>query len=613
MESSDNNSEPVSKKDRLVLEVGWEVCQQLGGIYTVLRSRAPLNVEELGDRFALLGPYNAKTAQVEFEEQKLEGVYGRAVERINGMGFRVLSGRWMIPGRPQVILVDFLHSFQRIADYKYYLWKDHQIQCGDDQEVNDVVIFGYIAVEVIQGIIDLLKEEGLSDDVPLVALFHEWMAAVPVPEIRRRKLPVATVFHTHATLLGRYLAPGNPFLYDSIWHIDPYQAARDNGIESRFAIERSAAWSASVFTTLSDVTSIEAEHFLGRKPDMLLPNGLNIRRFAAIHEFQNLHAFHKNRIHEFVMAHFFPSYNFDIDKTVYIFSSGRYEHTNKGFDVYLEALARLNGKLQARQTDLTVVAFLITRAATKAVNVDALKNRVLFNELEAECKELGEKMGIRLLQKSALGEEATIDDLMDQDEQVKIKRLSHAWKRQSLPPVCTHDMVFDAEDAILNQIRTIQLFNREEDPVKVIYHPEFLSGTNPPIGMDYDHFVRGCHLGVFPSFYEPWGYTPMECAALGIPSITSDLAGFGTYIRSNIEDHEKKGLHILQRRGKSFWDASEELACTMERFLFLSQRERIEMRNRVEGLSEQFDWGVMKVNYDAAMDLALERTRETIS
>jgi len=219
-------------------------------------------------------------------------------------------------------------------------------------------------------------------------------------------------------------------------------------------------------------------------------------------------------------------------------------------------------------------------------------------------------MGQRLLELSVQGKEASLLDLLEDDEKVKLRRLSHAWKRPSLPPVCPHDMVFDADDAILNQIRTIGLFNRPEDPVKVVYHPEFLTGTNPPIGLDYDQFVRGCHLGVFPSFYEPWGYTPMECAALGVPSVTSDLAGFGTFIRSSIEGHEDRGLKILNRRGKDFWTSSEELSRILFDFVELSQRERIEMRNRVEELSEQFDWGIMKTFYDTALDLAQERATE---
>ncbi len=610
-------------EDTLFLETGWEVCWQLGGIYTVLRSKAPVTVSVWGDNYALLGPYNKATASVEFEETEPSGAFGEAVLKMREAGFKVHFGRWLITGSPQVILIDFLHHFPSVAEYKYYLWKDHYIESGDDQEVNDVVLFGYLAAEYIQKLTEILhpetavKDAAVSESVRsriqkprLLAMFHEWMAGVPVPEIARRKLPVATIFHTHATLLGRYLAPDNPNFYEDLKKIDPYEAAKGRGIYSRFAIERAAAWSASVFTTLSEITATEAEHFLARKPDMLLPNGLNIHKFAATHEFQNLHGLYKQKIHDFVMGHFFSSYQFDLDKTVYLFTSGRYEFQNKGFNLYIEALARLNARLIHSGSDVKVVAFLITRAATHGIRADVLKSRIMYNEIREACSSIADHMGDNLLKAAVRGRLPEINELLDETFQMRLKRLNHAWKRSGNPPNITHDLVFTGEDPILNQINACRLYNQPENPVKIIYHPEFLNSTSPLFGLDYDQFVRGCHLGVFPSFYEPWGYTPMECAVMGIPSVTSDLAGFSTFIQSHMPDHEQNGLMVIRRNGLSFHESADLLTDAMEKIIRTSRRDRIELRNRVESTSDHFDWKNLYQFYVEAQKEALRKFSE---
>jgi glycogen(starch) synthase len=311
------------------------------------------------------------------------------------------------------------------------------------------------------------------------------------------------------------------------------------------------------------------------------------------------------------MAHFFAGYHFDLDKTVYIFSSGRYEFQNKGFNLFIESLARLNARLMQSETDIKVVAFIITRAATHGIKVDVLKSRIMFNEIREACSSMSDQMGQSLLKAAVRGRLPTTEELIDETFQMHLKRLNHAWKRNGNPPNVTHDLVFKGEDPILNQINICKLMNQPENPVKVIYHPEFLSSTSPLFGLDYDQFVRGCHLGVFPSFYEPWGYTPMECAVMGIPSITSDLAGFATYIQSHLPDHEQNGLFVVPRNGLSFNESAEKLTDAMEKIIRSNRHERIELRNRVESTSDQFDWrNLYKYYLDAEM-AAIKKYNET--
>ncbi|MCK9462133.1 MAG: glycosyltransferase [Proteobacteria bacterium] len=607
----------ISTDDRLLVEVGWEVCNQVGGIYTVLRTKSQVTTRRYGDRYCLVGPYNESAADTEFEPLPLAGTFGRAVELLRERGVVAHFGRWLVSGKPQVILIDFAKHFDKLNQYKYFLWKDHGIETTDDREVADVVLFGYLVAElfeVLDGLVAAVATrtrtivpelEGIVP--PVIGQFHEWMGAAAIPEIRRRGLQVASIFTTHATLLGRYLASDDHNFYNFLPQIDPGGSAYARGIHPRYAIERSAAASATAFTTVSEITGYEAQHFLGRAPDVLLPNGLNIHRFTALHEFQNRHAVSKQKIHDFVVGHFFPSYAFDLDRTLYVVTSGRYEYTNKGLDLFIEALARLNWRLKSTRQRSTIVAFIITRAPNRGMNVDVLKSQVLFGELETTVRAIAEQMRQRLLESVAMGRQPQFEDLLDEYSQVRLKRMTHAWRRRHLPSIVTHDMTYDAEDAVLGKLRACNLINLPDDPVKVVFHPEFMSSTSPLIGLDYDEFVRGCHLGVFPSYYEPWGYTPMECAALGVPAITSDLAGFGGYVERTVPDHDAKGMFVLERRYKSFDESADQLATLMQQVLLAERRDRIDLRNRVEALSVQFDWNELARNYWAAHELAVSR------
>ena len=313
-------AEPVGSSDEnrpLLFEVAWEVCWQLGGIYTVMRSKAPSMVAAWGDRYCLVGPYNAETAAVEMESCEPTGMLAEAVKRMRELGVSVHCGYWLIEGRPRVILLDYGAAFNRLGEFKYMLWKDHGIQTHDDDgDTNNVVAFGFLTGLLFQEI------SRVNDGkLQIVAHFHEWMAGLGLMRIAFLKLAVATVFTTHATLLGRYLCTDNPDFYAKLDSINPDHAAGHYRIYPRYCIEHGAANCADVFTTVSDVTALEAEKLLHRKPDVVTPNGLNIRRFEALHEFQTLHRQYKEAIHSFVAAHFFPSYTFDLDRTLYLFTA----------------------------------------------------------------------------------------------------------------------------------------------------------------------------------------------------------------------------------------------------------------------------------------------------
>ncbi|KAH9395106.1 Glycogen [starch] synthase, liver [Tyrophagus putrescentiae] len=589
-------------ENKWVFEVAWEVVNKVGGIYTVIRTKAETTVEELGNRYFLIGPLNEQLVRTEVEvEEPAELAFQEALQALRSQGIKVVYGHWLIDGYPSVLLFDIGSAAYKLDEWKADFWNLTNIGVpAHDRESNDALIFGYLVAWFLEEIYRRLEEH--QEAKPLfVAQFHEWQAGIGLILSRTRHLDVATVFTTHATLLGRYLCAANVDFYNNLdkFHLD--KEAGDRQIYHRYCMERAAAHSAHVFTTVSDITSLESEHLLKRKPCLITPNGLNVKKFSALHEFQNLHATAKEKIHRFVRGHFYGHYDFDLDKTLYFFIAGRYEFNNKGADLFIESLARLNHQLKSTNSDITVIAFLIFPGKTNNFNVDSLRGQAIAKQLRDTIDEVQEKIGKRLYEVCLGGRLPDPNDLIKPDDVVELKRCIYAAQRNTLPPVITHNMQDDASDQVLQHIRRTQLFNQRSDRVKVIFHP------------DYDDFVRGCHLGVFPSYYEPWGYTPAECTVMGIPSVTTNLSGFGCFIAEHVADPMSYGIYIVDRRFKGPEESVQQLAQYMFDFSNLSRRQRIIQRNRTERLSDLLDWRNLGIYYRKARQLALHRLHPEIA
>ncbi|XP_071280373.1 glycogen [starch] synthase, liver isoform X2 [Agelaius tricolor] len=533
--------EDLPVEDLLLFEISWEVTNKVGGIYTVIQTKAKTTADEWGENYFLIGPYfeqNVKT-QVEFSE----------------------------PPNPAV-----------------------------------------------KKAMDTMKSQGCQlssqfDDKPnIIAHFHEWQAGVGLILSRSQKLPVATIFTTHATLLGRYLCAASIDFYNNLDQFDIDKEAGERQIYHRYCMERASVHCAHVFTTVSQITATEAEHMLKKSPDVVTPNGLNIKKFSAMHEFQNLHSMYKARIQEFIRGHFYGHLDFDLDKTLFFFIAGRYEFSNKGADMFLEALSRLNFLLRVHKADVTVIVFFIMPAKTNNFNVETLKGQAVRKQLWDTAQSVKEKFGRKLYNALLKGEIPDLNKILDRDDISIMKRAIFSTQRHSLPPVTTHNMIDDSNDPILNTIRRIGLFNNRTDRVKVILHPEFLSSTSPLLPLDYEEFVRGCHLGVFPSYYEPWGYTPAECTVMGIPSVTTNLSGFGCFMQEHVADPEAYGIYIVDRRFRSPDESCNQLTQFLYGFCQQNRRQRIIQRNRTERLSDLLDWKYLGRYYMHARHLALSRT-----
>lgn len=369
-------------QNHLLFETATEVANRVGGIYSVLKSKAPITVAQYKDNYHLIGPLNKATYQNEVDQMDWEAPDSfpdeikpiqSTLRSMRSRGVNFIYGRWLIEGSPRLILFDLDSVRGFLNEWKGDLWYLVGIPSPEnDFETNDAILLGYTVAWFLG---ELTAEDTTH---AIIAHFHEWLAGVALPLCRKRRIDVVTIFTTHATLLGRYLcAAGDVDFYNNLENFDVDHEAGKRGIYHRYCVERAAAHTADVFTTVSQITAFEAEHLLKRKPDGILPNGLNVIKFQAVHEFQNLHALKKEKINEFVRGHFHGCFDFDLDNTVYFFIAGRYEYKNKGADMFIESLARLNYRLKVAGSKKTVIAFIIMPAKNNSFTVEALKGQAV--------------------------------------------------------------------------------------------------------------------------------------------------------------------------------------------------------------------------------------------
>jgi glycogen synthase len=599
--------------DAFLFEVAWEVCNQVGGIYQVVRSKVPLMVQRWRDRYCMIGPYLPGKASLELEPAAPTGWLASVIDALEQGGLKVHYGHWLVQGKPRVLLVDHTGLYEHLPQLKEQLLSQHGIVAPAlDGIIDNAIVFG----EAVRRVLHVASAEYArarskkgSQNPRVLAQFHEWQGGVALPLLRKAGVPVAMTFTTHATQVGRYVASSEPDFYERIERIDASAEAARYNVRTQHGVEVACARDADAFTTVSSITAEECTALLGRKPDVITPNGLNVSHYNVGHDFQTFHADFKERINDFTMGYFFPNQRFDLDRTLYVFTSGRFEPRNKGFDLCLEAMSRLNAQLKAVQLGVTVVFFIITARPTRSLNPLVLEKRGVLDELADVCDKIMERVGDEIFHRAAAGERLHLDDLVEEYWQLRYRRTQAAFRMNVLPPIVTHIMEDDQHDEVLVQLRKLQLFNQADDAVKVVYHPEFITPVNPLWGIEYEQFVRGCHLGLFPSAYEPWGYTPLECMALGTPALSSDLAGFGSYVHENFPDHDRWGVQVLQRRGRAFHEAAADLAARLYEYCMLSRRDRVQLRNDVEKRSWDLDWSRLGAAYHQAHDLALERSQ----
>lgn len=598
VEEQNKTKFPISKRADFLFEVSWEVCNKVGGIYTVLESKTHRMLDYYGENYYLIGPYLEENAKGLFQEQPpppdLEGVFLEMEKNQLKCHF----GRWLIPGEPKVILLESQAFFGEADQIKRRLWEDFQVDSlKSGQDFNEPVVWSFAVGELLEKIALTLK------DKKMVAHFHEWLSGAGLLYLKKSGVNMGTVFTTHATTLGRTLSFHEVDFYSVLDKIDPEQKAENYNVKAKHQLERAAAQNCDVFTTVSEITALETERFLQRKPDFLLPNGLDIERFPAFEDLAFKHRVHRDRLREFCAFYFFPYYNFDLKNTLFYFTASRYEFRAKGIDILIKSLGLLNQKLILIGTQKTIVVFFWVPAAVDSVRSEILENKEFFYDIKDFLEEGSADIQQKILYSLVRGKTIKEKNLFEEDFVLEMKKKVLRFKRKGLPPLSTHKLA-DSQDSICKAFQQAGLTNKREDRVKVIFYPIYLTGHDGLSNLNYQESIEACHLGIFPSFYEPWGYTPLESAALAVASVTTDLAGFGRYISHLSKSSKEAGIFVAPRFNQSESTAVKNLAKIIYHFTKFNKFQRAANKIQARKLANAVDWQHLIFNYIEAHNKA---------
>jgi glycogen(starch) synthase len=592
-----------------LFELSWEVCNKVGGIYTVVMSKAALLVEKM-NKYFLIGPYFAEKAKLDLEELDPPEEFKQVFAELEHEGITCHYGKWLVKGEPRCILID-TSQFHKKNEIKSLLWEKFKIDslaAGWDFE--EPMLWSWAAGILLE---KLTKCETCAT-CNVIAHFHEWLAGFGLLYLKMQNANITTVFTTHATTLGRTLAGSGRNLYEELEAIDPNKEAQNYQIQAKHLTELACAENSTVFTTVSETTALEAEHFLKRKPDVLLLNGLDISKFPTMEEASIKHRKNRETIREFCSYFFLPHYFFDTDKTLFFFIVGRYELRNKGIDVFMDALARLNDRLKKENFDKTIIAFYWIPRDVQQTKIEISLSKIAYDNIQHYISENSKLLQQTILNKTLLCNEAscfTTEDaltkgqLFDKSFLYELKKLRFAFSKPGLPPLSTHNLPNEPFDPIINRLTQIGLDNKEDDKVKVVFYPVYLTGVDGLLDLPYYEAIMGCHLGLFPSYYEPWGYTPLETAALGVPALTTDLAGFGRFLQS--QKVGDKGIYILNRFKKPRDEIINQFTQILYDYVHMNSPQRVQQKITAKRLAALADWSMLINNYLQAYDLAVKR------
>ena len=536
-----------------IFESSWEVCNKVGGIYAVLSTRAKTLQEKLCDHVLFIGPDCWKEHESPYfrEEESLFKDWRLAALK-EGLKFRV--GRWTVPGEPIAILVDFSPYFSKKNEIYGQLWEDFQVDSlhayGDYDEAS---MFSYAAALVVGSFYDYY----LSEAQKVVYHGNEWMTGLGLLYINKHYPQIATIFTTHATSIGRSIAGNNKPLYDYLFAYNGDQMAGELNMQSKHSIEKQTAHHVDCFTTVSDITARECQELLDKPVDVVLPNGFEddfVPRGAA---FTRKRKAARKRLLD--VANALLGTELD-DDTLIVSTSGRYEFRNKGVDVYIEAMNRL---LRDKELQRDVVAFV---------------------EVPGWVGEPRKDLQERL----ASGKKY--------DTPLEVPSITH-W---------LNDM---SHDNVLGMLKFLNMQNRKEERVKLIFIPCYLTGDDGIINLSYYDVILGNDMCIYPSYYEPWGYTPLEAVAFKVPCVTTDLAGFGLWANAEIGHYGEieDGVKVIHRTDYNFSEVADGIKDTVSLFSHFTPAEVKKARDNASKLSKKALWSHFIKYYEEAYDFALRK------
>lgn len=579
-----------------LFEVSWEVCNKVGGIYTVISSKAYYAKKHIPEYF-FVGPY-LNSNNPDFEEKQIPDNFIDINEKLKNIGIILHYGKWLTT-KTETFLIDFKSIFQEKDRIKGELWDNFKVDSIYSKfDFEEPVVWSYSVGIFLEEVAK--KYENTNQKI--IGQFHEWLSGAGLLYLKMKKAKIATVFTTHATTLERAMTSNNRTI-DYNQDID--NQARSLGLIDKHSIEKQTAINADAFTVVSESVANSCEKIFGRKADFITLNGMDMKNLPNMEEIPTLHKLNKEKIKDFTMAYFYPYYYFDIENTLFYYISGRGEMHAKGIDVFIQALGNLNKRMIQENYPKTIVVYIFVPAGTKEDDIKIIESLVFFKNMKSQIREYSKTMENNVISSfiskgkiSAFGE----------DFENSMKRAAKIFKKSGIPPVVTHKMINDNEE-IIKRLNEAELNNREENKIKVIFYPTYVEENDGLLNMSYYDTISGFHLGIFPSLYEPWGYTPAESAALGIPAITTDTSGFGKYVSSKmkIADKDERGIIVIERENKSEYEVTKELEEEMYYYVGLTKMQRIKNKMVAENFSLKISWEFLIDNYINAYGLAIEK------
>ncbi|MBO4811053.1 MAG: glycogen/starch synthase [Prevotella sp.] len=542
-----------------IFESSWEVCNKVGGIYTVLSSRAKTLQEAFPDRIIFIGPDLWKDNESLYfrEDKNLMSQWRRQAAK---QGLQVRVGRWTVPGEPIAILVDFCPYFVQKNQIYTWLWEQYRVDSlhayGDYDEAS---MFSYAAGRVVESLYTFnIQSSTFTVDTRVVYHANEWMCGLGALYVNAKVPQVATVFTTHATSIGRSIAGNQKPLYDYLFAYRGDQMADELNMQSKHSIEKQTAHHVDCFTTVSDITARECMELLDKPVDVVLPNGFDddfVPKGVAYSRKRK-----QARSKMLQVANALLGEQLKDEETVIVSTSGRYEFRNKGIDVFIEAMNRL---LRDRDLQKTVLAFIVVPGWVGEPRQD-LQERLASSRTAEGPLEV---------------------------------------------PMITHWLHNMGHDNVLNMLKFYDMHNRHDDRVKVVFLPCYLNGHDGILNLTYYDVVLGNDLCIYPSYYEPWGYTPLESIAFHVPCITTDLAGFGLWVNNKLghEGQLADGVRVIHRTDYNYSEVADFIKDTVADYSALTTKEIEACRKKAFELSKHALWSQFIQYYYQAYDVALRK------
>lgn len=444
-----------------LFETSWEVCNKVGGIHTVISTKVLNIINELGNNYILIGPdvWREDVTNPEFIPD--DSIFSEWRNQALSEGLRVRTGRWNISGKPYVFLIDFTPYFGQQNEIFARFWETYKLDSISGQwDYVEPALFGYAAGKLIESFTTFYHEHQ-----DIVAQFHEWMTGTGVLYLKINAPWVATSLTTHATVLGRSISGNNRPLYGKMNEYNPVQIAREFNVVAKQSLEKISASEADVFTTVSEITSRECAHFLGKEVDIITPNGFEDSFVPGEVVFNAKRKVAREKL--ISVAEAVLGYKLSPD-CVLVANSGRYEFRNKGVDIFIDALGEL---MKKEKTEKECVAFILMPAYHKGPRKDV--SDFLYNN----------------------------GPVPENDKYL------------------THSLHYPATDPVLGRISTNDLSNSADSKVKILFAPSYLNGDDGIFNLPYYDLLIGFDLTVFPSYYEPWGYTPWRALCFQFPRL----------------------------------------------------------------------------------------------